>query len=252
MKLARSVTFTLTFAFAESLAARDFAPGANVPVLRQTAVGLYATADMNRDGVGDIIAVAANGSVIGVRVAGSSGVDSVEVPLNAGGAVPREMFARDLNGDGDADIVTLVTNPNAPSASLCVLLGNRQLRFAPVACTVIPATLMNPLGSLRIKPIRVPQPTLPTGPTPPPISAILLMDGAAGFLAAATLVDTAVTFGPRVSVGHSIVSADSADVNGDGATDLLYASEPQGLYEANLQNLLRGSVIVTRFETSSW
>lgn len=252
MTLSRLSIFTLTFATTLTLSAREFAPGANIPILRQTAVGLYATADMNRDGLADIIGVAANGATIGIRISAAGGVESsLELPFNANGT-PREMFAQDMNGDGDPDIVTLVTNANAPSASLCILLGNRQLRFSPVACTLIPATLLNPLGALRIKPIRVPQPSFPTAPTPPPISAILIVDGTSGLLTAATLVDTSVSFGPRVGVGHPILAFDGADTNGDGATELLYSSDPQGLFEASLLNILRGSVTTVRFETSSW
>ena len=236
-----------------ALVAGEFGPGTTVAFLRQGGIVLAGTADLNRDGLADIVGVSSlnNVNTVGIRISATGGVDSTrEIALPAVGRAV-DLLLADIAGDVEPDIAVVVVNGNT-QANLCFIAGSRGGNYGTPTCTPIPAILQAG-PALRVHLVRVPPPTLPTAPPPPVQQVILMVDGPRGVVLAANPTGSGFSFvNTPILVGRPIDSMVITDLNADGASDAVYSSEPTGVYAMNLVGLLRASITSVRVDTSSY
>lgn len=247
--------FKLGFAtlFSSVLLAAEFGPGTIINVPRSGGVVLAGTTDFNRDGLFDIVTVSTVNNTVGIRISAVGGVDAThEIPLPAAGQ-PTDLLLADLNGDGSAEVVTLLVN-GTTQASLCLINGSRTAQFtaAGATCSTIPTTPLQPNAALRLHAAKTAVTGLPTTTPFPPVDVVLVTDGPRGVLLPARLTGTPFGFNTPILTGRPIDSLALADLNGDGYSDAVYSSESIGLFEMNLTGLLRGSITNERINTTYW
>jgi FG-GAP-like repeat len=169
---------------------------------------MTAVADFNRDGFPDL-AIENNYTAVMIRLGNGSGGFGDEQRYNLGGVVrPNAVIARDLNADGDLDLVT------SNQASLSVLLGNGNGTFrAPTSYAITGCNGQPCYGSVTAADVN--------GDGKLDLAAgeyggigVLLGNGDGTFGARTTL--------PCGTSHHNSVTA--ADFNGDGKLDLASAA----------------------------
>jgi hypothetical protein len=111
---------------------------------------MVAVADFNKDGNPDI-AMENNFSAVMVRLGNGAGGFGPENRFNLGPVRPNAVIARDLNADGNIDLVTAddASIDTLNDASLSVLLGNGKGTFgAPTRFAILPGFSLPALGSV--------------------------------------------------------------------------------------------------------
>lgn len=169
-----------------------------------------AVADVNGDGIPDVIISDGSSSAAGVRVLLNDGHGVLAVDLSypsetGNGSGPASVTVADLNGDGAPDLVTA----NGPDGSVSVLLNNGDGSFA--------APVSYPAGSYPVT-VAVADldgdglPDLAVADAGANSVQVLINDGLGGFAAPASQ-----------SVGAHPVALILSDVDGDGWTDVVVA-----------------------------
>jgi hypothetical protein len=87
-----------------------------------------AVADVNGDGIPDIVVANHSGNTVGVLLGNGDGTFQPPMTYDSGGPNPTGISIADLNGDGKPD---LVVGLNAGIGAVAVLLGNGDGTFQP-------------------------------------------------------------------------------------------------------------------------
>ena len=184
-----------------------------------------ASGDFNRDGNPDIAVVSQNPNVVSIFLGNFGG------GLNAGasypvGNTPSGIVAADFNGDGLLDLAIT----NAQDNTITILLGNGDGTFQQGTTVSDPGTYptkivaadLNGDGHIDLAVLNlcgpIPIACAPqAGPTGPGAMLVLLGNGDGTFSASPSSA--------RTGQDSSISAIATADLNGDGAVDLLVANQ---------------------------
>ena len=188
-----------------------------------------AVADVNGDGKPDIIVAdwcasdssCSDGGIVGVLLGNGDGTFQPSRTYNSGGLKATWVTAHDMNGDGKLDLVVLNQSlPPAGVGGVGILFGNGDGTFQP-AVTFASGGSPSPWGWAAVADFNhdgIPDIAIANNQDPNfgYYSSISVLLGAGGgtFQAAQTF------FG-----GYWATSIVAADVNGDGAADLLVGNE---------------------------
>ena len=90
-----------------------------------------AVGDINKDGKNDIVTANTSSNSISVLLSNSSGSFSrTDIPLNSANSGPKSVILKDLDKDGNLDIITASPSGTNSNGSVSVLLGNSNGTFA--------------------------------------------------------------------------------------------------------------------------
>jgi len=177
-----------------------------------TQMSSVAIADLNGDGIPDVIISDGSGPAVGVRVLLNDGhgdlAADVSYPSETGtGAGPVSVTVADINGDGKPDLVTA----NGSDGTVSVLINNGDGSFAaPVTYAAGKDPVAVAVGDVNGDGLR----DLVVADSAGNSVQILLNDGAGGFAAPVATLD-----------GSAPVAVILADVNGDGHPDIVVADQ---------------------------
>jgi hypothetical protein len=170
-------------------------------------------ADLNGDGNADVVVgswyTAINSGPGMIEVLMARGDGSLQPPISYGfvGLGPAYVAARDVNGDGNPDLLVLagcVAANNCTNGVLNVLLGNGDGTFQPPIATVTPTAFSDFSDGLAISDFNGD-------------GKLDIASGVGNFL---LLGNGDGTFQPPLLLGAEGVGIAAADFNGDGKSDL--------------------------------
>jgi uncharacterized protein (TIGR03437 family) len=204
-----------------------------------------AIADLNGDGLPDLVVANKADSTVTVLLGNATGGFSVPgktfsvlpqgVPQPPGppAAYPVSVAVADFNQDSKPDLA--IANEGADSVT--ILLGDGQGNFAPVRDSspimVGSAPSFVTAGNFNGDTI----PDLAVALEGGNAVAVLLGNGAGGFVPAAYNPFTAAMGSPFTTLGTAPVSLAVADFNGDGTMDLAVANEDSNTFTVLLNNI---------------
>jgi uncharacterized membrane protein len=173
--------------------------------------GTVAVADVNLDGIPDIVVANAGNGNVGVLLGNGDGTFQPAVTYGSGGTQPAGIAVADLNGDGKPDIVVT----NFQSSNVAILLGNGDGTFQPAVAYGSGGGGPGPTGPSSVAVADVNGDGIPDLAISSTLAnyevSVLLGNGDGSFQAPVTYY----------SGGCNAVYIAFADVNGDGAPDLL-------------------------------
>lgn len=205
----------LSLAAMPDAVAQTFAPG--VSYATASTPRRVIVADVNGDGIPDLVAINQSSDTVSVFIGAGAGVFAAGVQY-ATGDQPDNVAAADLNGDGRLDLVV----PNASSGNVSVFLGNGDGTFAakvdyPTGFTPLGLALADITGDGELDIVL----------TMVSSNLLLILPGNGdGTFAAGLGVPTGV--GPNAVV--------AVDLNGDGRPDAVNIASVANAIEVRLNN----------------
>lgn len=189
--------------------AASFAPAATVPTGGSGSVSV-AVADVSGDGKPDLLTANYASRTVSVIQGDGAGHFGSATPFSTGGNSPRSLAIADVNGDGKLDVATA----NATSNNVAVLLGNGAGGFAAATLFASGGLFPNSVALADLNADGKLDLVVGHAHVSSQELGVLLGDGSGGFGPATTVLS-----------GLGATSAVAvADVNGDGALDLIGSS----------------------------